>query len=342
MTEILKSKTTPAFGGAIIQAKLKAKPADFLVTERLDFEPSGEGEHIYCWVEKEGVDTAVAAKLLAKHADISPKHVSYAGLKDKQAITKQWFSLHIPGKREVDWQDFNGEQLKVITSKRHNKKLQRGALKGNAFQIKLTELAGDLDALPAQLERLKQGLPNYFGHQRFGYNGNNLLQAQAFLLQGKKVKGKQLKGLLYSATRSALFNQYLSARVEAGSWHKIVKGDVVCLQGSHSYFIAEDDLDDLAQRLSQKDVAPGGLLWGKLSGTKLQSCADAFSQVCSQWSDYMAALVAHNLEMAVRPLMVFPEQLEWQIEGNSLLLSFSLPKGSYATTLINEIVRYRE
>ncbi len=174
-----------AYGGPIISGNFKTCVDDFWVTEQLGFEPCGEGEHVYCYIEKQSVNTEQVASRLAIHASVPRKQVNYAGLKDKQGITKQWFSVHMPGKVTPDFSEINGDNIKVLLQKRHLKKLQRGVLTGNQFQVRLRNINGDISLLEQRLKVLKQGFPNYFGAQRFGYQGQNLEKAKGLFFENK-------------------------------------------------------------------------------------------------------------------------------------------------------------
>ncbi|MEH6454489.1 MAG: tRNA pseudouridine(13) synthase TruD, partial [Psychromonas sp.] len=161
---------------------------DFNVVEDLGFELTGEGEHVCLWVQKVGENTQYLARQLAKFAGIAAKNVSYAGLKDRQGDTKQWFSLHIPGKITPDFTAFESPGVTILKVVRLNKKIKTGALAGNSFSIVLREIS-DKDALQKALTQVQAGVPNYFGSQRFGFDGYNV-GAALTMFQGRKIKDR--------------------------------------------------------------------------------------------------------------------------------------------------------
>jgi len=159
-----------AHGGPVCQGILKARPDDFYVAEQMHVTPEGQGEHLWLEIEKIGWNTEDVAMLLAKQARVHRLSVGYSGLKDKHAVTRQWFSLHLPGKDdpEFDWP----EGLTVLQAGRHRRKLNRGTHRANDFRLRVTGFQGDRDALESQLHTIMMhGVPNYFGEQRFGRGG---------------------------------------------------------------------------------------------------------------------------------------------------------------------------
>lgn len=211
------------FAKSPVTAVFKQQPEDFRVTEELGYTPSGQGEHVYLWIEKTGLNTEQVAKDIAKLLAISVNQVSYSGLKDKQAVTKQWFSVVWPIKKEFP--HLLGNSWQVIEQHRHDKKLRRGSHQSNHFQIVLRDLQGDTAELERRLQIIKQqGFANYFGEQRFGYQGQNLVKAKALLAGEFKCK-PFLRSIYLSAARSYVFNAYLSERVRQGNWNQVLAGD---------------------------------------------------------------------------------------------------------------------
>lgn len=217
---------------AMPSAHLRACPEDFRVDEILGFDPDGEGEHLLLKIQKRNQNTADVARTLARHAGVKIRDVGYGGLKDRNAVTTQWFSVWLPGKADPDWSAIAGEHLKILDSQRHHRKLQRGALRGNRFVIVLRDVAFpqqlDAGALEQQLAVIKQqGVPNYFGEQRFGREGRNLASATA-MFDGVRIKDKHLRSLYLSAARSFLFNEVLAARITAANWNQVLPGEPGC------------------------------------------------------------------------------------------------------------------
>src|SRR5690554_4511120 len=150
-----------AFGETCGSAKLKASAEDFQVDEVLDIPLSGDGEHLWLWVEKRLLNTEEAARRIAKAAGVSLRQVSYAGLKDRQALTRQWFSIHLPGKADPQLAAAESAELRILDRQRHSRKLQRGAHAANGFTIRLTALQADRLALEERLQTIAaQGVPN--------------------------------------------------------------------------------------------------------------------------------------------------------------------------------------
>ncbi|TAL59820.1 MAG: tRNA pseudouridine(13) synthase TruD, partial [Legionella sp.] len=252
-----------AYGKPLSTATFKASPEDFQVNELFTGEFSGEGEHILLKIEKKGLNTEDVVKALARLINKSIKTISYAGLKDRQALSTQWLSIHAPGEDIAGLEDISEPNWRVLEHSRHNKKLRPGFLTGNQFIIQLKQLS-EPEAFIQRIEQIKaRGVPNYFGEQRFGRNAGNLEKAEALLVQGKRVKDRFLQGIYFSAARSWIFNLILAERVRAGNWCSVLAGDVMQLSGSHSIFVAENDLIELDQRILAKDLSPAGPLPGK-------------------------------------------------------------------------------
>ena len=252
-----------AHGEACGTAVLKATAEDFQVDEVLEIPLSGEGEHLWLWVEKRNLNTEEAAKRIARAAGVPLKLISYAGLKDRQALTRQWFSLHLPGKADPDLAAAEDDSLRLLQRVRHQRKLQRGAHSANGFRLRLTDLHADHAQLDARLERIRaQGVPNYFGLQRFGYEGGNLLGARDFAARAELPVQRNLRSRLLSAGRSYLFNRVLAQRVADGSWAEARVGDLLAFTDSRSFFpAAEAECSD--PRLAILDLHPTGPLWGE-------------------------------------------------------------------------------
>src|SRR5690606_9816506 len=197
-----------AYGEPPIRAIFKGEPEDFVVEECLGFEPSGNGEHLYLLIKKRDRNTQFVAEQLARVASLPLRDVGYAGLKDRRAVTCQWFSLYLPKQAEFKLQ--TGDGFVVLRSALHSHKLRRGDHQFNLFRICLKNIEGDRECLETRLRLIQQqGVPNYFGEQRFGQGASNLQQMEVFL---QKAKGKQQgfqDRLRVSAMRSWLYNQVL-------------------------------------------------------------------------------------------------------------------------------------
>ena len=307
---------TRAYRPPLAGAAIRTEPADFVVTEMLDIELSGDGEHDWLWIEKTGANTTWVADQLARHARVSSRDVGYSGLKDRHAVTRQWFSIRRPTAQGTDWGAVNLEGVAVLEQRRHQRKLKRGAHRANAFRIALR--GGDVEAhredLAARLQLIaKQGVPNYFGEQRFGRDGGNIALGEAVLAGRRVSRSKRSIGL--SALRSLQFNNELSARVAAGTWNRLLPGDTANLDGSGSLFDIDAVTDELARRCAELDIHPCGTL---------------------------PALEAAAVRAASRPLRMRVDRLQWEFGAGVLRLEFNLGKGSFATSVLREVVGYTQ
>ncbi len=316
---------------------------DFQVDEIPPCQPSGQGEHLWLRIQKKGLNTQEVADRIAGLACVHPKHVSFAGMKDKHAVTTQWFSVHLPGKENPDLSLFSQDDLHCLEAHRHDKKLQRGALRGNHFALILRDCRGSLELLPKRLDLLSQtGIPDYFGEQRFGREAGNLGHFQA-LIDGKIPKDRHKRSLLFSSARSYLFNCLLAKRVELGNWNQILPGELVMLEGSHSLFEAEACDASLTQRLADGDIHPTGPLAGEGTFLPTQAAGALEESVLMAYAELIEALGREGLKAARRPLRFMPKQLEWNwMDETTLKLSFTLPAGAYATAVLREFAAYED
>ena len=229
------SEPARAHGASVLTARIRVSAEDFFVEELPAFEASGAGEHLLLTIEKRGMNTAFAARRIAAWAGVDESAIGQAGMKDRHAVTRQRFTVWLPKKVAPDLDALQSDDLRVLDHAWHARKLPRGALAGNRFVLVLREVEGQRDAIDARLQAIAtQGVPNYFGEQRFGRGGNNVQQAVA-MFAGRRVKREE-RSMLLSAARSELFNRVLAARVEAGTWNAALDGDVWMLDGSRSVF----------------------------------------------------------------------------------------------------------
>ena len=333
-----------AHGAPVLAARIRIAPEDFDVTEIDGFEASGTGEHLLLTIEKRGMNTAFVARLLAEWAGVDERAVGYAGLKDRHAVTRQRFSVQLPGREAPDTATLErddsatGQRLRVLGQARHSRKLPRGALAGNRFVLVLRDVEGDRGAIEARLQAIAaRGVPNYFGGQRFGHAGANVDKALR-MFAGLRVKRDE-RALLLSAARSALFNRVLAARVSDGSWDRGLEGEAWMLDGSRSVFGPEPWSDALAARLEAFDIHPSAPLWGRgdlrseaaARATELAALADEGSGLLR------AGLEAAGLKQERRAARLRPRDLSWRWPGgNALEVGFSLPAGCYATAVLAE------
>ncbi len=326
-----------AHGAVPLRARIRVVPEDFFVEEDLGFAPSGGGEHSFVSIEKRGANTEGVARQLAAFAGIPAKSVSFAGLKDRHALTRQTFSLHLPGKDDPDWEKFCHPDIRILGFTRHHRKLKRGALAGNRFRIVLREVQGDREQAQFRMQAIAaRGVPNYFGEQRFGFDGANVTRASA-MFAGRRVQ-RQEQGMLLSAARSHLFNHVLAQRVIAQSWDQPLDGDVWMLQGTHAIFGPEPINDTLRERVKRGDIHPTGAMWGRGELRSAEQVAQLERDVAERYGDLARGLEAAGLEQERRALRVLLSdwQFNW-LDGGNLELRFHLPAGSYATSVLHEL-----
>lgn len=301
-------------------AVLKAENADFKVTELPLAMPCGEGEHVWLYVEKNGANTAWVAKKIAEFAGVQEMDVGMAGLKDRNAITRQWFSVYLPKGETPDFTGINDAEITLLEQKRHSKKLRRGDLLGNRFEIVLRDVQGSQQAIEHNLGLIQQqGVPNYFGAQRFGHDGGNIEAGRAMLAREIKVKNRAKKSIYLSAVRSFLFNQVLAERIQQDNWHGLIAGD-----------IANDNL-------------PTGPLWGRGRLATTGAALELEQAIVAEHNQLCDGLEHAGLSQERRALVAKADDFRWQwLENQQLKLTFSLPAGYYATSILQEFVTVSE
>ncbi|WP_439240411.1 tRNA pseudouridine(13) synthase TruD [Lonepinella sp. BR2474] len=317
-------------------ALLKAEYADFVVKERLGYEMSGEGEFVAVKIRKTNANTLFVGEKLAAFCGVSVRNMSYAGLKDRHAVTEQWFSIQLPGKPTPDFSQFKLDGVDILAVTRHNRKIRIGSLDGNEFEILLRD-AVETDELKVRLKNLQiLGFPNYFMEQRFGRDGHNLTQAMAWAKGEIQVKDRKKRSFYLSAARSEIFNLVVSKRIEMGLACQVLAHDIVQLSGSHSWFVADEneDLNQLQVRLENRDI----LLTAPLIGDNPPSACELENAVVSEHQALHQLMQQERLKSARRPLLMQAENLSWQFVDEGLKLAFYLPSGSYATALVRELV----
>jgi tRNA pseudouridine13 synthase len=321
--------------------QLRSEMSDFKVFERLPFEPCGEGEHLFIHIRKTGANTLVVARELAKYFKVKEGLVSYAGLKDRFAVTEQWFGIHLPGKTVYDLSNLAIEGVEVLSVKRHNKKLRIGALSGNRFELVLLKVSHIDDVLRRWAAVSQFGVPNYFGEQRFGINGGNLDRALE-LFQGKKVKDKKKRGLYLSAARSEIFNQIISQRIENNQFESLSTGDVFMLSGTQSVFLAEEIDKTIMQRFQEKDIDLTAALWGAGELMSQGESQQLEQEIADEYSDFCQGLVKFGLKQERRRIRLSLTEGQITAENDTITLSFFLPSGCYATTILRELINYQD
>lgn len=343
----------------VIRGVVRQKLTDFEVEEDIGFVPEHdpEGEHLWLWVEKSGQNTAWVASELAQAAGLHPSKASFAGLKDRQAVTRQWFSLFVGNRDVPHWESWAIEGVNIKRAIRSKKKIQRGRLKSNRFvlvvrdleaidpaQASLNGLEGMRRDLEDRLRAIAQvGVPNFFGEQRFG--NNNVGRARRLFageLRGKRSAPK--RGFYLSAARSYLFNEVLARRVEEGSWQRFLPGDVALLDGSQSFFTLESGQErspEIQKRLIDFDIHPTGPLPGVGEPVVTGDVAELEAACLAKHSDLVLGLERFKVKAMRRTLRSRVSDLQWDwLDDQTLHLNFSLAQGAFATTVLRELIAY--
>jgi len=347
MTDLSKNfkKASP---NSTLTGTIRSTPEDFQVDEIQEFTPSGKGEHVWLHIQKTGENTDWVGGLLAKIADVPRRDVSYAGMKDRHAVTTQWFSVQMPGREAPDWSAQLPDSIVVLDEQRHDRKLKRGALKGNAFKLMIRDFKGGGSAEENEAELnefvgriIEQGIPNYFGEQRFGRDGENVRKATQWFKGEFKVKSRSTRSIYLSAARSWIFNHILSERIKNGTWNTAVQGDVFMLDGSKSCF-SEDIDDEIIQRLQGQKLHITGALWGRGDIGSKNKTAELENKIASEFKTLCEGLEKHGLKQERKALRLNVKDLNCTLVDKDVFsLTFSLPAGAYATSVLSEIGSFR-
>lgn len=329
-------------GKPIVRGSIKTTPDDFIVEERLSFEPSGTGEHAFVQVEKWGENTDFIARQLARFTGTKARDIGFAGLKDRHGRTSQWFSVQLPGKDDPQWPQFAGDQFRVLAHTRNDRKLRRGAIKENRFTLTINNLDNPAADLLNRIESIAaMGVPNYFGPQRFGRDGDNVDRALDLIRHPETRINPHLRGIFLSAARSEIFNQILSKRVGEGTWNVGIPGDVYMFSDSKSHFEAEADAEDTQRRIQKLEIHPSGPLVGERPSVASGKAAEIETTILSRYAEIYEGLKAERLESLRRPYRLVPENLAAEcLDEGTLRLRFNLPAGTYATTVLREIIGF--
>lgn len=342
-----------AHGEPLFAARIRAQVSDFEVHEELGFEPSGAGPHWLLLVRKRGANTEWVARELAKFGGHRSHDVGFAGLKDRHAVATQWFSMPAGRFGNQDLLALRGDGFEVLQAHPHHRKLRRGALQGNRFNIVLTGLPAPLDteAVVSRLHRISaDGVPNYFGAQRFGRDLGNLrralvaaqiVQARAAGTQADSMRwhGRDERSFALSAARSLIFNTLLSQRVADGSWRCLLPGDIANFDGGGTVFGVSEVDDSLQSRLTTGELHATGPLWGATAlqpQGEIEAWERAAAAACAPLDQWVLAEELRAERRALR-LRVRDLRHEWLGDQSGLRLSFALTAGAYATTVLGEL-----
>ena len=322
------------------QGILKANPEDFVVVEDLGFAPDGEGEHLLVRILKTDCNTRFVADALAKFLKIHAREVSFAGQKDKHAVTEQWLCARLPGKEMPDLSKFQLEGCQVLEYARHKRKLRLGALKGNQFTLILREIS-DRDDVERRLQAVAaQGVPNYFGAQRFGIGGSNLLGALRWAESGAPLRDRNKRSFWLSAARSGLFNQQVSIRLKKPEFNQVVDGDALQLAGRGSWFVATpEERAQLQERVDNRELLITAALPGSGEWGSQREALAAEQAAVAEETPLQALLVREKVEAARRAMLLYPQQMSWNWwDDVTVELRFWLPAGSFATSVVRELI----
>jgi len=316
-------------------------PEDFLVDELPAYPASGKGEHQYVQLRKRLLTTPEAVRRLARACGMNERDVGYAGLKDKHAVTTQWLSLSTktPISAELDL----GPGVEIVQVTRHDNKLRTGHLLGNRFTITLVGVHADAmsraEAIAARLRA--DGLPNYFGVQRFGHGGRNLTDAISWLARGARGRNRFEQKLFPSVVQSELFNRYLSARLALGK-AQLIEGEVVRLEGAGAMFRV-DDVATEQPRFAARDLhLTGPMLGPKMRPAAGRALALEQSLVAELGLDEaMLGALGRQAPGARRDLFASLADLGIEVVTDraepALRLTFTLPAGGYATEVLRQL-----
>ena len=327
-------------GGPLGSAKFKAEPEDFVVEEVLGFEPSGDGEHCLVWVEKRDVDSNDAGARLADAVGIRRRLVSHCGLKDRHAVTRQWFSLHLPGQESPNAAALESEGLRVLRVTRNLRKLRRGTHVGNRFTIRLRDPDFDGEKAATRWRAIEErGAPNFFGHQRFGIGGRNIEKAMAMFRGDFVPRDRLLRGILISAARSFLFNAVVAARIADGTWDSPMPGEVYGFPDNRSLILPERQRGDELSRFESGTLEITAPLYGQGESQSVEQLREVEQQLLESYSEVKTGLDSFGLKQERRVMRVRPMNSHMEVLTNGdIQLSFELPKGTYATALLREML----
>jgi len=331
-----------SLGAPEARGVIRSCPEDFIVEEIPRVHPEGAGSHLWLWVEKRSANTDWVARELASAFGCHQRDIGFAGMKDRHAVTRQWFSVPETDAAEQSIDELRIEGVRILENHKHTRKLKRGTLDGNRFQLRIRNFDGDIAQTIQRLEQIRaNGVPNYFGPQRFGHQGRNVEKGFKLLQKNARLK-RNKKGIYLSAIRSFLFNHVLAERVRNGTWNTIINGELAMLDGTRSIFPCEMPIADIEDRCNRLDIHPTGPMPGE-DGTQPQGDAAKLEQdVIQNWPELVRVLISHRVESSRRALRLFPGGFKWEFRGNDLELNFELPPGTYATTVLREILVFSE
>jgi len=335
---------------------IRTNPQDFKVTELNDIELSGAGEHLWLYIEKTDSNTDWVAKQLSNVCQTPRGQVGFAGLKDRHAVTQQWFSIQLPkisGIKKI--QSALPDAITIIEHGKHSKKIKVGQLNYNQFEIIIREINcnhksndksdsenNKKQQIEKNIQNIKDnGVPNYFGPQRFGHDMGNIQKAQDWFSGSYKVKTKNLKSILISTARSHIFNTIVAQRIKEKTWDTTITGDILQLNKSHSWFTASDaSTTEIVERLKVFDIHLTAAMWGEDPVQSSESCAIMEKKIADTFPIYQLGFEKFRLKQDRRAMRICPIDLKHEWIDDNLKLTFKLLPGAYATGVIREILDF--
>jgi tRNA pseudouridine13 synthase len=330
---------TPDLSG--VGGRIKVHPEDFEVEEIPAYEPSGEGEHLYLWVEKRDMGAEYFARQVAKRLGLAPGDVGTAGLKDRRAVTRQWVS--VPAAAEARLAQLDGDGLRVLRVRRHANKLRPGHLRGNRFRVLVRDVPPDAAERAAPiLDRLRRdGLPNFYGPQRFGRDGETARLGMELLRRERgHVRSPFLRKLALSAAQSLLFNDCLARRLTDGLLRTVLAGDVMAKWPAGGMFVARDVAAEQA-RFDARETVHAGPIFGRKTFAAEGPAAEREAAVLRDAGLSVDTFAGFGklVQGTRRHDLVYVDDLAAAAEPEGLRLTFTLPAGSYATVLLREVMK---
>jgi len=327
-----------------IGGEIKETPEDFVVEEIPVYQPDGEGEHLFVHLTKKGITTRDVQKALAGIYQVSSRDVNFAGIKDKHAVASQYFSVWLKDKEKKDlaYKLEDELPLKINNLTFHRKKIKQGHLLANSFNIKISHLECSTEQAIDQIQPVidhihRKGLPNYYGHQRFGIEGDNAQKGYEILIGRRKEKNKWFRRFLLSAYQSHLFNYYMVLRIQQGLYDTMLEGDIAKKHDTGGIFVVEETATEQA-RLDNKEICYTGPIFGK----KMKSAKGRSGKIEEKilkdhhisWEDLLGAKLNGTRRQGIIIPVIYAEK-----EEDGIRLRFTLPKGAYATVVLREFMK---
>jgi len=342
----LKKLTTPYISEDYqgIGGKIKITPEDFIVEEIPAYYPSGSGEHLFIHLTKKGITTKEVQKVIANIFNTKVKDVEFAGIKDKHAVTSQYFSVWLLDKQDPELVHKLEEELpvKINSYNFHQRKIKKGHLWGNIFNIKIRDIEADIDEAFRKTQQItkiihQQGLPNLYGNQRFGIEGDNAQQGLEILKGQRKVPNKWLRQFLLSSFQSHLFNYYIVKRIEAGLLDTLMQGDLAKKHDTGGMFVVEDKATE-QERFDNKEICFTGPMFGKKMTPAKEEALEFEKSIMEENGVSTEEFKQVKVNGTRRTGIILPE-IESYKEDDGIRIKFNLPKGAFATIVLREIMK---